>query len=383
MLFTTHPPLDEDSPSDSADRNPRFAPTPERIPIPRADRWAQWVRWSLVSLLSFELLIRLFIMQSPVVEYLPAWGIVPVEGASSLQGREGFAVTQYLAYGEVETPIRDSAASYSIVVLGDSTVQAAQVANDKNFVSLTETALRQKGQSVDLRNLGRSLQSVADHVYLAPAVTDAFSPDIVIVQVNPSNFRLSNLPDQENQFVDGGDGKLALVHREPEQAGNLKILNILNRSALYSYLDFRLRVILQDAGPSVGSQEAALSETGSPPGEGFAARVQAQAEALRDAYPSARVIFLVIPYSPTFSRQGGVKASWRSASDDELARVLSGVEGVLVLNAAGALRDLAQRYTAVPRGMFFNSAFNYGHLNEYGHIAVAEALTEALEQILR
>jgi hypothetical protein len=41
-----------------------------------------------------------------------------------------------------------------------------------------------------------------------------------------------------------------------------------------------------------------------------------------------------------------------------------------------------KKYSVLPRGSF-NSLFNFGHLNQYGHEAVAQTLTDALETILK
>ena len=47
-----------------------------------------------------------------------------------------------------------------------------------------------------------------------------------------------------------------------------------------------------------------------------------------------------------------------------------------------AFQKYYEEYKVLPRGNF-NSAFNFGHLNPYGHRAVADVLTEALEEILK
>lgn len=340
--------------------------------------WGAAVRWALIFLLALELFIRSFVIRLPPMEYKPEWGIVPVDGALHLQGREGFSVTRYLSNGEVWTPYEDPDA-VSIVVMGDSTVNAVQVANAKNFVSITETALRQKGLRVDLHNLGRSMQSIADHVYLSAAVNEEFSPEIVVIQVNPSNFSLSFFRDRENYFDINEDGSVSLVHRPPARVQQLPLYNILNHSSLFALFDYRLSGWLH-------KNQAERDQMDARSGEGWPASAResflVQARAVQQAFPESKIIFLVIPYTPSIAWKDGLKISWRSASDEEMAGTLSEIEGVTVISAQMAFRETYQRSGIFPRGSF-NYAFNYGHLNEQGHLAVAGVLADALEQVVR
>lgn len=349
--------------------------------------WREALRWFVILLLSLELLARVLLVRAPILEYEPGWGVVPIADSYSMQGREGFAVTHYHEHGEVETPFRGPA-TISVVVLGDSTVQAAHVPNEKNFVSLAETSLRRQGIPVDFKNLARSRRSIADHVYIAPALNAAFFPDYLIVQVNFTNFALSYYPTQENRFIEDGLGGQAFLHRASNEAEYLALQNLLKRSSLFAFAELRLKTLLE--GVPVGLARLISNETGALESPAvisalqgdYESKILAQVGALQAAYPHSRIIFLVIPYAPTVTWQEKLDINWMSKNDEELARVLASVDGVHVLNARDAFAGFYQEYNVFPRGTF-NTAFNFGHLNEHGHLAVAQALAELMERLLR
>ena len=361
---------------------------------PRSDAtrryWLGVARWSLLILLAFELVIRFFVMRLPPFEYKPEWGLVPAANSSSVQGREGYGVLHYLSDGEIRTPYQGGV---SVVILGDSTVQAAQVNETENFVSLTERELRARGFDIDMRNLGGSERTIADHVFMAPAVREHFAPKVLIVQVSPASFSLSFYTPKENYFIKNADGSLKLIHRDLSADG-LGRRNILFSSGLISLLDFRWQVASQELARQAsrirfGSAGEADSAARGNPQAGVAgseeesrAQILLLVEALRQAYPDTEIVFLVIPYTPSIEPGASHKVSWVSGEDRQLAALLDTIDGVHLVYVQKVFEEYYQKYLVVPRGSF-NSMFNFGHLNKYGHRAVAQTLADALEKILK
>lgn len=346
--------------------------------------WIQVARWSLIILLVFEIVIRIFVVKAPQRENIPGLGIVPVENSYSIQGTEGYGMLRYLADGEVETPYRDG---ISIVILGDSTVHATQVNPNDNFVSLTEVALRQRGFVVDMHNLGRSDRTVADHVFIAPAVNALYAPKYVIVQLSPANFSLAYDDTKENYFIDKGNGNLELVHQELTSSGELAFRNVISDSGLLTFLDFRAQITSADlfsrySGMFSKPQNANDDAPRQTENKIFQEQVDSQVKALMDVFPDSRIIFLVIPYSPSISLPPEERISWSSPGDRYLATLLAKIEGVEVVYTQKVFEEFYKKDGVFPRGNF-NSAFNFGHLNKYGHISVAQALTDALVEILK
>lgn len=357
--------------------------------------WPGVARWSLVVLLAFELAIRVFVMRLPPYVHQPGWGIVPADYSTSMQGREGYAVQEYLQNGEIKTPYAGGV--ISIVVLGDSTVQAAQVNVADNFVSLTEAGLRARGVDADLHNLGGPERTIADYVYLAPAVRQAYRPDYVIIQAGPASFSLSLLTTYANHFIETEDGGLRLIHAD-EADDTLFNKNLLYSSSLLAFLDFRWQVSREESSPDrmdnlwkgtggngqariVEEREILVRQDDAGSADAFDL-ILPQVNAIREAYAGSSIIFLITPYTPGIPRDGEETVSWKSQLDNRLRLTLSGIEGIHVADAGIAFRKYYEKYRVLPRGSF-NSAFNFGHLNRYGHEAVALTLTELLEALLK
>jgi hypothetical protein len=362
---------------------------------PRVQYWLQVARWSILILLVFELWIRIFIVSSPPREYKPEWGIIPVENSHSFQGLEGYAVLHYFANGEVQTPNRDG---ISIVVLGDSTTLAAQVDPDSNYVSLTEVALRERGYQVDLHNLGRSARLIPDHVYMAPAVKATYAPKYLIVQVSPDSFTLAYDRANENYFIDQGGGKLVLMHQVPSSKGDLAYRNFITISGLLDHLDFRIWFSVQEikkkyAGSVTETDNVALRNVNANPespdrigqedvNRQYRNQVFSQVQALKDAYPDSRIIFSVIFSAPKIDPDPNSGIIWARPGDTYLVDLLKKIDGIDVVSTQKVFQEFYKKYKVLPRGTF-NSAFNFGHLNNYGHLAVAQALTNAMQEILK
>ncbi len=356
-----------------------------------AGYWLIFARSAFLILLSFELVIRLFILKHSPVEYKPGWGIIHVRDSYSVHGLEGFAVTHYLDNGEIVTPYQDG---ISVVVLGDSTTKAAQIPNDSNYVSLTEIALRTRGIHADLHNLGLPDRSIADYVALGPYVQKEYAPEIVVLQVNPSQFFFARAENRPNHFVDAGNGVLKLVTDQPDQVHNLAFTNFISHSGLLTLLDFRARNLLISHSP--GQNGTDLAGEGQPIPEierpsknkdpqlalrQYGEEILPQIKALQAAYPNSKLVFLVIPYTPTFPSSLDDKIGWISPDDHLLARTLFFMDDVYMIYTLDAFQDLYVSEYNLPRGTW-NSAFNFGHLNSHGHAAVASELVKMLGNIL-
>ncbi|MBV6395670.1 MAG: hypothetical protein HFACDABA_01249 [Anaerolineales bacterium] len=354
------------------------------------------VRWSLVVLLVFELALRTFVMRLPRTVYKPGWGIVPADHSTSMQGREGYAVQEYLQNGEIKTPY--SGGGISIVVLGDSTVQAAQVNDVDNFVSLTETALRVQGVAADLHNLGAPERTIADYVFLAPVLREAYRPDYVIIQAGPASFSLSLLPEHTNHFVETEDGGLRLIHMDEADDMAFNKKEQFYSSSLLAFLNFRWQVMREESSadhaeglwrwanesrpPRIMEEREILARENDTGSTDVFDSISLQVNEIREAYVGSEIIFLVVPYTPGIPHDGEEAVSWNSQIDNRLRLTLSGLEGVRVVDAGIFFRKYYEKYSVLPRGSF-NSAFNFGHLNRYGHEAVALALTDFLEDLLK
>jgi hypothetical protein len=331
--------------------------------------WRKVLLWSVLLLLLFELVSRFVMFKAPTRIEDSVWGTVPPDGSCYTRGTEGFGVTCYFAASEIGTPFRGQA-EISIVVLGDSYTESTQVSNAQKYVSLTETSLRERGYDVDLHNLGDSNRILADFAYLAPAVNATYAPDIVVVQTNPLGLRDSLNPRRKNHFAADGDGSLQLVHRDISE-GNLLARNLVLSSGLLTFSAFRWNRVLETFQPSASEEDrpAATPE-----------QVAAEIRLLFSAYPESTIVLLIMPNVPELTVSG--ELVWDNSEDDALLAALSSVEGLTVIYPAEAFRELYDSRFIFPRG-FNNSLPNIGHLNRFGHVAVADTLTDVLGSLLK
>ena len=141
----------------------------------------KFLAWLFVLLLMLEVFIRIFLIKSPYMHFVPELGVVPVDNSVSVWGVEGYGVTRFLANGEISTP-QDSG-DYRWLSWAIPIRKRLQVHDDQKFVSVAESILHERGQEMNLRNLGASGRCIADYVYIAPFVNRTYAPDVIVLQV--------------------------------------------------------------------------------------------------------------------------------------------------------------------------------------------------------
>lgn len=329
--------------------------------------WLQFAFWCVVILAVLEIFTRLFIFKSPVRVQDPLWGAVPVENSCYRRGTEGFGVTCYAANSEIDTPYHDG---LSIAVLGDSYTEALQVSNSRKFVTLTEMLLRERGYPVDLHNLGDSGNTLADLAHLAPAVNKTYAPSIVVLQTNSFGLRDSFNSRRENYFSREDTGDVKLVHRASSSAES-SYRNTILSSGLLTYFAYRWDSVTSRA--ERREADRWNSDLASD------AEIVAVVNVLLAAYPDSKVVLLLMPDIPVIT---STEVVWKNLEDEKLLNVLTQIDRLQVVYPDSAFRELYEQSHVFPRG-FENTALNTGHLNRFGHEAVAGALADALEEYLK
>lgn len=340
--------------------------------------WPRFFLWSLLFLSLFELGIRTFVIRQPRLVSDPAFGgLVPEAGSVHINGSEGFGVTHFFEHGEIATPYQDG---LSVIVLGDSFTAAYEVSDDEKFVSLAEQVLRSKGVVADLHNFGHPLRTVSDMIYFAPSINETYSPQVVILQVSYWSFTLSFDSSMENYFAVKDETIPRLMHAP--NAENPYMENIISTSGLLTLLRNRLYKISK-----ISRERRPMGRELDQFGRIRSADILSQqivflVRSVMRAYPGAKIAFLVIPNSPEFQSSNQQNGNWENASDIELIKSISNVDGVNVLYPLDGFQELFIQQHLFPRG-FANTAANSGHLNRNGHKVIADALAEYLAEVLR
>jgi hypothetical protein len=334
--------------------------------------------WLLFFLLVLEIFSRNFIMKYPSEHFIQGLGNVAIDNSVTVNGIEGFAVTHYLANGEIVTPYQSGV---SVVVLGDSFTEAEQVSDDEKYVSVAENILHERGLAMDLRNLGRAGRSLPDYIYIAPFIKRTYSPAVVVVQLEPLDFLESFDKTKENYFVRNGMS-VELMHNEIFSSNQMVLRNILRSTSFGSLVRYKFKsidLILEKQHQLIATDmpesDASISET-----EGFDPNdIGMQINALKDAYSDVKLVILVIPGVPTIKKSGLV---WDNTADDELIKIFEGIPGLRVLYPRDGFIELYTADKKFPFG-FSNTLPNTGHLNSDGHFVVGTALTTYLEEITK
>lgn len=337
----------------------------------------KFLTWMLVFLTVLEIFIQSFVIKLPFQHFVSGLGYVPVDNAVTVWGVEGYGITHYLSYGEISTPY--SGPGTSVLVLGDSYTEALQVHDDQKFVSVAERILHERGVNMDLHNLGASGRSLADYVYIAPFVIKEFSPDIIVVQLSGNDFDESLDPSRENYFVIS-ETSIELAHNEDHFLVNQDLRNLIRLSGISTLARYKLSPIIQEQRERLasgddrehGDSEILFSDL--KPHE-----MEMQISALRDAYPDAELVFLVIPRLPFVQ---GNEFVWESIDDDFVVNTMKSFLDEPILYPREVFFELYIGKTKFSRG-FTNTLPNSGHLNSDGNFAIGLALADYLESITK
>jgi lysophospholipase L1-like esterase len=341
--------------------------------------WSVFITLMIITVFGMEIIVREFIVKIPKIHVIPGVGIVPMDNSVEVWGVEGYGVTHYLSNGEIYTPF---STGLSVVVLGDSFTEATQVNDNQKFVSITEEILHQRGLSINLHNLGMSGRDIADYVYLANYIRTTYSPKVVVIQVSPSDFIDAFNSSRPNYFL-FEINQLKLIHQD--NYFHLDIQNIIRNFGLGSLFIYRFKNTLDDLrfGNKYNVNALNTSQTStSMPKQSDSMKHQyviMEIRALEKAYPDSQILFLVIPNLPEIN---GDSVLWFNLEDNWLVNELNMYSKGSVVYPVYNFQKLYESQNKFPRG-FFNTIPNYGHLNSFGHDAVASALADKLESVIK
>jgi lysophospholipase L1-like esterase len=323
---------------------------------------AKSTTWIVVAFGLCELILQATISRLPEMNYEEGWGAVPVSGTMRFWGEEGYGITHYLAHGEIATPFDDGITS--IVVLGDSHTEAFHVSDDNKFISVAEIIIRSNGKVINLHNFGKSGNSIADYIYIAPLVKQYYSPEVVIIQINTNDGKDAFNAEKRNYFIVNASSDLELHHNEKRYN---EFYNKF-RSVIFSIGKKRYSLLKNKTDISAHLHPVKIKDSNT--------RMDDQLRLLKEAYLGTRVILLLLPYTPNIDKD---KLNF---NDGEYITLLENVEesgDFFIINPRSDFEQLVES-GYLPRG-FKNSLPGEGHLNIYGHRIIGELLAEKILEI--
>ena len=348
--------------------------------------------WCLIVLIGMELILRVTVYSRPLLYRGSNLGSVPVDGSLYLWGREGYAITQYdEPAGEIHTPFYGGD---SIIILGDSITEGLQVPDNQKYASVTETVLRQDGYKVDVHNLGRSGEAMADYVSWMGVYLSLYHPKAIVVELQQNDFVESFQPVRTNYFLAENSIIIDIVHRN-EITDDYRASNFLDLgSPFFMFSEFgeqRLAQmksqVLPLAFPVFGAQsqaqltpQAASSSASSIPDEFDTVLARQEMDLLIQTCRGVPLIVVTFPVeAPTID---GNQITMSDPEQESLKRFLSNYPQVTLVDPLPAFQSLVLS-GYLPRGFINSTIPGWGHLNRRGNEALGNLLAKTIEEVLK
>lgn len=354
-----------------------------------------------------------------LVELTPLWRVLPAAEASLYgpdpdtgyalrPGAEGLWLTENRSRVRIssqglrdhETPHVKPPGVFRIALVGDSVTEALQVDLKDTFAQRLEWAMTRKGRPVEVINLGLSGAVPPVQVARMARLGRRFSPDMQIYIINLFDFLSPLLRDDSSfpGYVRASDGEYRLGTGFRDSP--LYRFRTSGAGELYYWLldNFRVaRVLNSSKNHNFGLAVAQRGDVSNPP-KCDDRRALRLLEMVRDTSDrqaadgvfraflrdvaaesgaaGAPALLAIRGLSSGCDGEIRVKAQLRGALEDALARSGLGMmdldEGVArAMSRFGRSQDTRALYG-------FGSRLGEGHLNEYGHRIISDALSDML-----
>jgi len=333
--------------------------------------------WCLAVLVLIEILLRgTTFWFNGKYAYTIEMGSRPAQGSRVLYGQEGFGITHYSGFGEIATPY--AGGSNNIVVMGNSYAEGLNVNDTDKFVSVAETILRRDGFDVDLRNIGRSGQTIVDQIYLAPYVIEQYHPLIVVIQATVRAFERTAefVKGDSNQLVISNDGRILVRHQpEPDRDNAVRAIG-----EFFSILDYgrtRFKQIRSQALKSPGQNPDYAVASVYPVSKDIV--MHKVLNKLREAFGSLDLVIVLIPPIPEVHNNRLTEPDFTQYQ--MIKQDLESIPNVHVVDPSAEFL-ISFRNHRPPSG-FLNTIPGTGHVNAVGHQIIGENLAKILERLIK
>jgi lysophospholipase L1-like esterase len=336
----------------------------------------------LIAIAGGELFARALLTSPSTQLFDPAIGYVNAPDSTLFQAREGFQRLRLNGLGLNSPPLGPPAPDRRrVLFVGDSITFAAQVPQDRNFVSLVGRAV----PGIETVNGGRDALGPQDWAPLLARLDPAVKPDLTVLMISRG---------------DGFDLRDAAVHIRRDSAGRpIGVSRARSaRDALQEDLGPLIRhsalatFLVRRANTEWTTLKAGDSWTGwalrggKPAGGGRNSgrevldreAIEAQlVDILNIVKRDRRIVMVAIP---AYRYQSGRKVELepRSQAEAGLFDAAARRAGIPFIDVGPAMAAAYAR-TGRPLTGFVNSHIGEGHLNEEGHAVVAEAIAKGFE----
>lgn len=321
----------------------------------------------LSTVISIEIMLRITTFNPPMRMEESNWfGAVPAEGTKLLWGKEGYAITNYSKFGEIHTPIENSNFD-NIIALGDSFTEGWQVPDDQKFTSVTEMILHKSGYFYNIRNFGKSGQSVADYISDIQAFNTLYNPKIYIIQISVNDFIESLDKSRDNHFlVDSGEIINQFPQKEEfsEKFQTSSIIGQITPIIIREGLN-RLEITKEN---NLADDELSEPTLITPK------LINQQLDLLLQAANEKTIILIVLPSSPQLC---GDNICFLDSTNKILLETILNRKEFILIDPMNEFKSLVfEGY--FPRGFFNSASADDGHLNKHGNQIIGKLLADSI-----
>ena len=290
------------------------------------------------------------------------------EGSFGIEQRsftEGIAKSHFSPEGlRMTGNVRLTGAS-SLLLVGDSHVEAFQVQDEQTMGSILERRLRADGKPYNVLQYGWSGADGPDYVFAAPLFKEHFPSNEIVFLMNAGDFASSSTTNAHlvarNDEVVAEASTAGSVRGRPPSFGDQRLRKVKESGLFYSIaVRFVLDLLPQLTEHKANVGERDLAATGS-----SQETVHLIVRALKGAYGD-KIFILYTPAQP-FSQQTPPEAQEVALLSD------CKVEGLECRSLRGRMIDDLLVRHKLARG-FLNTAPGEGHLNARGHELAAEEM---------
>jgi hypothetical protein len=307
----------------------------------------------LCALAVCELALRVFVTPLPTDD--------SIRGLTYRQYHEGIATSHFGSDGERLTGNDALPNANNVVILGDSNVEGWGVSDDQTMGSIAERTLRGRGAPVNIHQYWLEGATSAQYAHAAPQILQRWPSSSIVVVLTRGN------------VLFGGVGPLRI---STDAAGTPAVIDDRKPPSPLSWrAQLRRRLMKHSVLFQEGYRHALdffreNSAGSNIPGDAeWHSMLSPTLKLLREAYGDR----LVIVYDPY------LEGTHIEADNDKEKDFLQTCERFSVRCASSTMHLLTARYNTgrLTRG-FSNTVPGEGHLNHYGHEALAQVIVTAL-----
>lgn len=288
--------------------------------------------------------------------------------------KEGRAINTFNSIGFNDNEVSTvQSKNDTVLVLGDSFVEALQVPKTKNFTSLIED----EASCVDVFNAGRADLSPIQYYVVAERLNKLLAPNAIILTINYGDFDDINRNNAEiiRDLNNGNIENIVLQEKELHWL-RIKIDDISSKSALVTFLGQRLKTLkLSPNRIESLDKTAVLSEQEKR--ENYY-KVQDILEYQLEAIGSIAPLYILYIPELEYQPNGRSISTTESEQFEQMIMGITNKNQIPFLSIKQYMQEIYSKTNQPPIG-FSNNNVLTGHLNEIGHQTVASKLLQLLD----